>query len=56
MQLTSNGPDSSTSTHVIDNNGVTLNHAVDVGITAIPSVCDFSVFQNFDGHLHCIDS
>jgi hypothetical protein len=40
---------------MIDDNGIALDHTVDIGITPVSSVCDLSVLQDFDGHLHCVN-
>jgi len=37
---------------VVDYDSVAFNDAVDSEITAISSICDFPIFQDFNGHLH----
>jgi hypothetical protein len=41
---------------MIDDNGIALDNAFDIGITASASVRDLVVLKDFDGLLHCIDS
>ena len=55
MQLTTHCSNGSTTTILIDYCGVTLNHSIDAQIASIACICDLSVLQNTNSHLHGVD-